>query len=239
MRKIILLLIAVLLLSGCAKEQKESYSLDEIYSDNVYGFFVKDGDLFYPVKFINDDSLEGFQWCKGDINCRKVTASTPLVAVFELSEDMPKEYFIESYSSLGFTIGSNVKIGEDGASMWLDTTNTCKNSDIETAFTEGNFDTEMEIGSINGTLPLSNVDTDVNILTGLQENKYYDISIYTGTQNKKGTICADTFVLKRKGQTDLENPLKKTTEGYFLVNLPENIKPGYYDINKGGFFEIE
>ena len=233
------LLMVMLMLSGCTEHEKqESYTLKEIYSTGDFGFFVKDGKTFYPVKYINDDNNEGFQWCVGEIDCPKVTKDTPLVAVFDTNAEMPEDYFIESYESLGYSVGANISIGDDQNSLWLKTSGTCKNSDLDKSFAEENFDDVIEIESINGQKPLSNVDTDVNILIGLQKNKYYDFSVFVGTQNRKGSICADTFVMKLTGITNLENPLFKTDKQYFVVNLPQNIKPGYYDINKEGFFKI-
>lgn len=236
---IALLMVFTLLFSGCTKKEKQSsYTLKEIYSTGDFGFFVKDGDTFYPVKFINNDNTEGFQWCVGDIGCPTVTEKTPLVAVYDTNTDMPDEYVIESYECLGYSVGANISVGEDENSIWLDTSNMCTGSNIDASFGDQSVDGLIEVESINESRPFSNIDTDVNILIGLQKDKYYDFSVYIGTQNKKGSICADTMVFKMTGQTNLEKPLNKTNKQYFVVNLPRNIKPGYYDINQEGLFKV-
>lgn len=237
MRKLITALLLCLLLTACSSgEPKTEYSLSEIYKDQAYGFYVKSGDTFYPVK--PTPGGEGYRWYAGKIKCPKVTDETPLVAVYNTNIDMPMEYYITRYDSLGYTIGSHISIGEDQNSLWMDTDDMCEGSDIQVIIDAEDFDSVVEVESINKQKPLSNVDTDVNILTGLEENKYYDLSIYTGTRNLKASICADTEVFKSRGITTLETPLIKTQEKYFIVNLPKNLKKGYYSINEDGMFTV-
>lgn len=242
MKKIIGIVLAVLFafsLTSCGSQtMKDVYTIDEIYSDEAYGFFVKKGDNFYPVQFLDDHS-EFFQWYVGEIKIPKVTAKTPLVAVYNKSEDMPTEFFINKYNDLGYTIGANVGIGEDNNSMWMNTYETCPNSNIEAALASQDVDEVVELEAINDSKPFSNVDTDVNILTGLEKGKYYDLKLYSGTKSLHASaICADTRVFKFIEKTTLDDPLKKTHGQYFIVNLPTNLHKGFYDINGMGMFQL-
>ena len=225
-------------MTSCSEaEKKPVYTLNEIYSDDAYGFFVKDGDNFYPVQLLDDDYEKNFLWFCKDAAIPKVSEDTPLVAVYRSAEDMPEEYMIRKYNDLGYSVGANIKIGEDGNSLWMMTAEPCKGSQVEGAFSDVGLDLEVEIESINDIKPLSNVDTDVNIFTGLEKNKYYDFKIYTGTQFLEGSFCADTRVLKYIETTELIEPFKKTHDKYFIVNLPENLHKGFYDINGEGIFQ--
>ena len=238
---IALIILTALFLCGCSTSApvKEKYKLDEIYEDSLYGFYVKDGTDFYPVKQPQGNPEDNFMWSYGSLGCPKVTKDTPLVAVFGSNQDMPNEYYIEKYRFLCYTIGANVSIGEDGQSMWMSTSNLCEGSNIQMALDGQDISDPCELDTVNGEKYLSNIDTEVNILTGLEKNKYYDLEIFSGTRNLKATICADTAVYKKKGHTDLSYPLTKTYDKYFIVNIPEDLGKGYYSVNGEGFFRID
>ena len=241
---IIPFLLLILLLSGCSsQERKDVYSLDEIYSENAYGFYVKDGDNYYSLKQFEEvkfeDTENTLRWYVGDVKIPKVTKKTPLVAVYKKNEDMPEEYFIDKFHDLGYTVGANISIGEDNNSMWVNTSETCPNSHIGVAFSQQDLDDTIEIDTINDIRPFQNIDTDVNILTGLEKNKYYDVMFFVGTQSLgPASICADTRAMKFIERTTLIEPLQKTHDKYFIVTLPENLHKGYYDINGEGMFQL-
>ena len=242
MRKIkfvCLILLAAILLTGCAEqEKKEVYTIDEIYNESAYGFFVMNGDKFYPLKTIEAHD-ENVKWAVGEVKIPKVTKKTPVVAVFKNSSEMPNEYFIEKYNDLGYTLGANIGIGEDDVSLWLNTSNTCTGSDIQTAFSGQGLDDMVEVEAVNDTKPYNNIDTDVNILTGLEKGKYYDLKIFSGTQSLHAkAICADTRVFKLVEKTSITDPLVKTHNRYFVVNLPTNLHKGFYSLNNEGMFQL-
>ena len=243
MKKIILLipiLIFALLLNSCAEEpKKDVYSLKEIYDDSAFGFFVKVDDKFYPVALVDDNHEETFQWYAGEANIPKVTSKTPLVAVFNLNNDMPDLYYIDKYNDLGYTVGANIGIGEDNESLWMSTDNTCEGSNAESVFSNNELDSEIEVESINKIKPYNNIDTDVNIMTGLEKNKYYYFNFFVGTRHYTDIeMCADTRVFKFVERVEITDPFKKTEEQYFIVNLPTNLHKGYYDINGEGLFQL-
>lgn len=243
MRKISLLislLLTLVLLTGCMQTpvKKDSYTLDEIYSEKAFGFFVKDGKNFYPIKPVDTKAEKNFLWYTGDVKVPKVTSKTPLVAVFKKAEEMPQEYVLNKFNDLGYTFGAMVRVGDDNNSMWLQTQEPCPNSNMSTILSSSDIDNEIEVISINDSFPLNNVDTDINIFTGLEKNKYYTLQVLTGTKNQEISVCADTRVLKFVEETELANPFQKTQEDYFIVNLPENIHKGYYSINDEGIFQL-
>lgn len=240
MRKYILILtiVTIALLCGCAQKQEVKISsLDSIFSSSAFGFYIKDGDTFTPVAEMEEG--DKLLWKTGDLKCPELTDKTQLVAVYGSNSEMPDEYYIEQYEDMGWTIGANISLGEDENSMWMSTTGICKGSHVESTLDDQDFDSVIELETVNEEKPYSNIDTDINILTGLEKNKYYECSIYEGTKNLHATICADTRAFKLIDKIELTNsPLKKTHNQYFVVNLPVNLKKGYYSINGEGLFKI-
>ena len=79
----------------------------------------------------------------------------------------------------------------------------------------------------------------MQLLLGLEKDKYYDFEFYQGTKYRKLTTIADTMVLQSEDMMILNNPYTKTKEGYFIINLPDNLKSGYYYICGLGLFRYE
>ena len=94
---------------------------------------------------------------------------------------------------------------------------------------------------VNGseTLPLKNIDPNMNFLLGLEKDKLYSFSYYTGTIPREISIFADVRVFQSTNFVTLTAPIKKTSNGYFIVNLPVNLPSGYYYICNIGFFKYE
>jgi len=260
-----LVILTCFFLASCGQKKEEvakdggpiSYTLDEIYSNKTFGFYVRNTDgTFTPVNSL----AEGFNgtvtsydpsrfvwWC--DVNTKnkkvdynritpRVTKKTPLVAVYSSSNDMPDQYILERYAPLGYTIGTHFSLSEDGKGIYMQTNSPCSTSDMASILSGKGYDQQLEVAEINGRkkLPYSNVDTDINVLLGLQKGKYYKITVYSGTSTRVATTKADTRVFKSREVTVLDSPLKKTQNQYFIVNLPDNLKHGYYYINDAGMF---
>ena len=239
---IILFAVTVLVFTGCKKSGSGTNgygSVKDIAAADAYGAYVLDNDTFIPLFEPDSRDTEGFLWYRGKVKCPVVTKDSPLVVVYDKDSNMPDQYVLEKYDPLCYTIGANIALGEDQNSMWMNVYNTCPGSDIENIVSNEDFDDVVQLDSINGEKPLSNIDTTINVMTGLQAGKYYDIDIYSGTRYLKANVCADTAILKARSLTTLDNPLKKTHDKYFIINLPSNLKPGLYDLNGEGLFKYE
>ena len=262
---ILMILTIPLSLAACGKDKVAKkkgeaikYTLDEIYENNKFGFYVKNTDnTFTPLNrsvqgyeepSTDHDPTRSLWWANVDNKKQKidydkitprVTSKTPLVAVFKKQDEMPKEYTLERFKSLGYTIGARVSLGDDESSMYVSTQNVCSGSQVTTVFTSPDLDEQLEISKINNSkkLPFSNVDTDVNALVGLQKDKFYKLTLFVGTQTKTVTVKADTKVFKSAEITVLNDPIKKTGKQYFVVNLPDNLKEGYFYLNDVGMFK--
>lgn len=240
---------------------KIEYTLSEIYSNGDWGFYVKNkNNTFTPVVPIN-----GFQsvaeeydasrsiWYT-DITDRKatnkiiyskavpkVTEETPLVAIFDTKDEMPSRYVLEEYSPMGYSIGAKISLGEDEQTMYMSSEETCANSSAASAMGSGGLDSLMEVEAINEKAAndyISNIDTNINMLRGLEKEKYYTFKVHIGTQTKSAKLKADTRFFKSKNVITLDYPLTTTNEQYYIVNLPKNMNTGsWYYINDVGAFQ--
>lgn len=263
--------ILLVSLAGCSSSSKNEYAdkkggkieytLSEIYDNSDWGFYVKNkNNTFTPVVPINgfESTADEYDSSRSiwytDITDRKatnkityskavpkVTDETPLVAIFDTKDEMPSSYILEEYSSMGYSVGAKISLGEDEQTMYMSSEDTCQNSSAASAMGSGGLDSLMEIEAINekdSNNYISNIDTNINMLRGLEKDKYYTFKVHIGTQTKSAKIKADTRFFKSKNVLTLDYPLTTTNEQYYIVNLPENMNPGsWYYINDVGAFQ--
>lgn len=163
---------------------------------------------------------------------------TKLVVVGTEADSLPDTYVLEKYSPLGYTIGTTFSTAESGDTLYMHTTDTCESSMAAGELKNSSADM-FPIHKINDSknIPLDNIDPDINMLLGLEKNKTYKLSIFKGTQYKELELVADTLVFKSVDFIELDTPFEVTDEGYFFINLPKNLKNGYYYINDYGLFK--
>ena len=79
---------------------------------------------------------------------------------------------------------------------------------------------------------------EAGIITGMEMDADYEITFYAGTKYMKTTVKADTHFYQSYEAYKL-NDYNITKNGYISIDLPEDLKCGYYRIagNKGGFFK--
>lgn len=267
MKKVVsILLILLLLFSFCSCNRKEAVSDDEgnrlyLSSEDMgltekgrEGFYVKNEDQsFSPV--INEfDGYQGiaeegdptrFLWFTNngaDISALIPTVSkdTSLCMVYDSDSAIPKNFTLEKYVFRGYTIGCHI-FRETDNSIYFSTENTLGTSYAGSSMASVSGENEFRISTINGSddLPYENVDNNMQMLLGLEKGKYYDFEFFQGTKYRKLTTIADTLVLQSEDIITLKNPYTKTTDGYFLINLPDNLEAGYYYICGKGLFKYQ
>lgn len=251
MKKLIPVFLALAILTGCSSsDATPTTTVQSVLKNKEYGIYVLNEDetlspLNSKATMGGDDYEQAsFFWWTVDKEKETptLTPKSKLIAIYDSEQNMPAEYEIEKYQFLGYTIGGNVEIGEDNSSMWISTRNCCADSDMAKSFEKlESSDEKFELNQINDdeNLPFSNVDTDINTLIGLEKDKLYKLTIFVGTQTKNANIKADTQIFKSRGLLDLSiNPVIKTNNQYFIINLPDNIDKGYYRINEAGIFKV-
>lgn len=168
-----------------------------------------------------------------------VTGESELVIVYDIDGDLPESYYLEKYALKGYTIGAHIYLGED-KSMFLSAEEPLAGSQAASFLNsmEDNTDGIYEIGSISGaeSLPIKNVDPNMQILLGLEKDKLYKFGYYQGTKEKEATFKADAKVFQSERYIPISTPYRKTNNGYFIVNLPQNLPNGYYYLSDIGFF---
>lgn len=258
---LILMLLLSTLLCGCGNSDKTisqdgtkmNLTAEKIKEEGRNGFYVLNADgTFTPVMnaaegYAGDTTEterihERYLWFTNNkVNMSDliptVSQSTPLVAIFDADDDMPSIYTLEKYIYKGYTIGCHIYRNEDDT-LCLDTDNTLSDSSAGEGMEEYDSQEFYLISTINGSdqLPVKNVDNNMRILLGLEKGKYYEFDFYKGTRYEKLTTIADTQILQAEDITILQNPYTKTHKGYFTINLPDNLQPGYYYICGAGLF---
>ena len=170
----------------------------------------------------------------------EVTPKTPLVAIYNSNSKLPGELYLEKYDDKGYTIGAHIYT-DDNKSMILYKKNTLDGTTANDVLSliEGS-DEEYQIESISGTknnvLPIGNVDNNMELLLGFQKGKLFNFKFFRGTKTEEVELKADTRVFQSSKITELKDPYKKTSQGYFIINLPLNLSEGYYYLSDIGFF---
>lgn len=163
---------------------------------------------------------------------------TELILWYQEEDSMPEEFTLEKYRRLpGYTIGAHISFGETGTSLYITKEDACEASDAEETLSRYS-DGLLKINRIQESkaLPIDNVDPEVNMLLGLEKDKKYKIAFFDGTQYEEADFLADTIAFKSQKLIELSSPYEITEDNYFVINLPQNLKSGYYYINSNGLF---
>lgn len=259
MKKVICLLTSVLLvflLSSCGNSEDSlssslRYSEEEmgIHSEDGYqGIFVHNEDGTYTPLAKGFDGYSGqtdkespsrYIWILGESGLNTVPVlgkGAKLVLVYNTEDAMPRNFFLERYEFLGYSVGCHFYTA--GGKIYLKTKKALSGSSAYNSLSYIDDESEYEVISINDRYPVSNIDNNIEVLLGLEYGKYYELSFYKGTKNMKVTLAADVAVLQSSTISCLEDPYQKTSKGYFTVNLP-NLDDGYYYIAGLGMFYYE
>ena len=268
-RKIGALLILVLLIGGgyfmfrthtqtLADEEGNpiTYTYEDLEEEGLTGLFVHNEDDTFSPSIQSMPNFDGeaskadsrrFLWyVEGD---KSVTDLIPtvgqgseLVVIYNVDGDLRGSYYLEKYAERGYTIGAHFYVATD-KSMYLEASDVLRGSQAASVLgsMEENTDNIYQVESISGTetLPINNVDQNMELLLGLEKNKLYQVVYYQGTRKKKATFAADAKVFQSERMIPITTPYKKTDYGYFVVNLPQNLADGYYYLSNIGFFKYE
>lgn len=232
------------------------YSYKEIEDKGLTGVFVHNEDDTFSPAIRN---MPAFQGETDDKNAARyvwyvesdeaignyipvVTDKSELVVIYDKDGDLPGSYYLEQYGLKGYTIGAHIRLGDD-KTMYLCAKDPLSDSQAAGMLTnmESNTDDEYVISRISGSevLPINNVDPNMELLLGLEQDKLYKIRYYQGTKAREATFRADTKVFQSEKFIPIPTPYKKTDKGYFIVNLPLNLTDGYYYLSDIGFFAVK
>lgn len=253
------LIVLMIALTGCGKQAtatkdgnkvKESYK--DIEENKESGIYVLNQDkTFSPILpdlpgyagSTSKSSSDRYVWyTDNDTNVTNliptVTPSTPLVAIYNNTSDMPTDWYIERYKSKGYTVGMHISLADDKTMQIIPEDKLSGTSAASALKKISGDDDEYTINSISGAsvLPIDNVDNNMMILLGFEKNKEYTFEFYQGTKLRRINMLADTRIFQSSQYIALKDPYKKTSKGYFIINLPINLQSGYYYLSDIGFF---
>lgn len=211
--------------------------------DNTYSPIVAS---FYGYKASpSASSPERYLWFTNNAgNVSKLIPTmkkgSKLVMLYNSDDSLPDEFLLEKYAYRGYTIGCHVYRDEDDT-MYIETDDALSGSYAQTTIEAVSDEREYRVAAVNESakLPLSNIDNNLHMLLGLEKGKTYNFSFYKGTKYVTFNTVADTQVFQSERLTSLQNPYSKTKDGYFEINLPDNLENGYYYICELGMFKYE
>ena len=233
-------------------------SLSQVTKEGFY-VYDKGNETFQPVlsgfggsslyspraSFFSSDNEEiTYLWIASqeydvEIFIPRLDGKEKRLVYFQGSEsNMPGSYAIEKYQRLGYTLGIHFTFADTGNSLFLDNTDDKCSGSSASKIMEGSSAELLRVHKINenAKLPLKNIDTEVNMILGLEKEKKYQVGFFDGTQYEDEDFVADTLAFKSQKLIALETPFDVTEEGFFYIKLPKNLKNGYYYINGSGMF---
>lgn len=254
MQKIRLLLgvlIVSTVITGCEgqkifREKVDKYALPEVTKENLEEdiYYVKNGTRFSPVYAAENTKAFG----------NPNTIEESRICYFLKEESMVPEYFsneylavsgsslqlrnvsLERYKDLGYSFGLyGCTVDEDGYLCFDLKQNIVINSDIDQILATAKSN-EIRITTINGE-PVS--DKNINsagVITGLEKEKEYTLSFYSGTYYGTVSVVADTHMIQSFEWYELTE-IETTKNGYLKITLPDDLKSGWYCIEGQGIFK--
>lgn len=268
MQRLLVLLMVIFtsfMLIGCEEKiavsdedgNPMSYSQEQLGVSSLEGkegFFVLNSDGSYSPLITDftgyssgatESSPDRFLWfTENDFEIMKlipvVGRDSKVVFVYNKDKKIPEKFTLEKYAYRGYTVGVHFYRDVDD-SMYIETTDALLGAYAAASLKQVDDEKEYKIKKVNDseTLPIENIDNNMELLLGLEKDSYYNFSFYKGTKFITFTTIADTQVFQSERLVLLSNPYEKTEEGYFVVNLPANLEDGYYYICGLGMFRYE
>lgn len=197
------------------------------------------------ISTISDDIIEdSILWLKDDFE-EIPTLYKGEKLVYRTSSSFNENFNFNRFFDGGWTVGLGLLEGtQTGRYQFTGNSSTqvCSFSDAH-KFTELG-DVKVTIDAIGG-LPLRGdmINPSVNIITGLEKDKSYDVDIYMGTElqpyngaeTQSYTVNADVRALYFV-QTNSTDDYEFTRSDIIEISIPEWFNSGYYVINNYGIF---
>ena len=247
-----LMVILTLSLTGCdvqifvKPEDKKNLvsSTKDTMTEEIY--YVKDGTKFFPTKevkeCINDKATTVTMikpgkviWLLGEEGKIPALYNNEILSYTSIRVNNMDNITVERFKDLGYSFGiHDITYTDDGLSFDRDM-NTVENSDFwnKIKSTKSN---RIVITQINGKDVTENMIRNGNVINGLEKDKEYELSVYSGTYYGTITVKADTQMLQSYELYNLGS-IKMTQNGYLSISMPADSKAGYYVINGIGLYK--
>lgn len=146
---------------------------------------------------------------------------------------------LERFKDLGYSLGIyGGTLEDDGYYHLVLSANAIPESNFYKVISQANSG-EIRIKLINDQ-PLSAdmVDPGTGVILGLEANKTYKISFFSGTYYYEANVTADAHYLQSYEIYNYgEEYISDTKRGYRRFETPDDLKSGWYNVNGQGLFK--
>ena len=218
---------------GKAKEYKKEDLLRNVY-------YIKEGTCFYEA-YKCDTSSNGSDldntkccWLTDDEAMVPTYYEDGLIARTTADKIEDESVVMERYEDCGYSIGMHGAKFENGYITFQKSNAVIKKTSLEENLKDANSSNIM-IESINGVSVSENMLNEAGIITGLEQGNDYIIAYYAGSFYGEMTITADVHFFQCFEAYKLDE-FNMTKNGYISLNVPKDLKTGYYRLDGEGFF---
>lgn len=242
-------------------EANIDWSLHGVTETELIGgqYYVKDGDIFYPV-------APGIMFSTNEKDTPIPKAASPTERMMMFGKDdeqiptlyrdceliykaadydnaennvspFPGSFYLERYRDDGYTIGVRGLTNDGGKFHTLISGVTFypgSDAQAKISVKEGQ---DLVIDKVNG-IPVTEQNVgNAGTILGLNNGSIYKVDAYVGTSFKGGDIIADTHMMSSYELYELKD-YNLSQSGYAIVPIPDYMWSGYYNINGCGIFRF-
>lgn len=250
-KKIIILLLIIssmLCFTGCKikifEEKKSPYAIKDVdVSDLAQNrFYVKNGTKFQEV--VNPESnfnsaANGVDnkrviWLFGDEESIPTLYKGEIIAYASSSTSSIKGVSLERFRDVGYSFGFyNGSFDGDGR-FCFNGSQSVNQSNANSNF--GKTKEYVRIDTINDQKVVKDMINPAGCIVGLEPFGKYEVSYYIGTYYEEAVWTANSHVLQAF-EYYVTTKITQTKNGYLQIELPDDLKSGYYLINGSGLFK--
>lgn len=213
-----------------------------------YAILKEDGLFYKPLNTMgsednaSDDSGNVYTWFTEEYDNAIPKMSSDDKLIFYSTTSRPSSVVLYKMTDYGYTVGTTFKYGtatgdESSGIKYMQFGKVYNPfSPIESYIGQAlSTEAVVSIQEINGKTFKASMLVDGTFLKGLTKDAMYKIGYYEGTIYKSINIKADSHLFLQEYSTVVSSytELKST---YFQINIPEDLAPGYYYIDKVGMF---
>jgi len=232
------MLFWLMMLTGCTKKEifqdaDAKYRLEALKDTDLAEdvFYAKDSSKFYEVYMPKGE--KEIYWLMKDTTLIPSMYKDEIIACASQKSTM-NNVSLQRYEYLGYTLGIyGLELDKDGYLCFSVKENTVEGSDAQDKFWGAKSD-NIRIISINDEPVTREMVSDKGIFKGLEKDKEYALTFYSGSYHGKVTIKADIEMLEYMEENQT-GKVEITKNGYFALYMPEDLKSGYYMVDKTGF----
>ena len=230
-------------ITGCsAIIQQEEVVLDipeYKESDLPDGVFLKVDDTFYAPynegktygQTAMNSSPDRVIWYLEGEEKHIPTFKNGYQIVYKNKSELPDQFSLEGFEYVCDSVGiKDIRLDDKGR-YTLYAATLKEGSDAETALQDLIGDTSVILDNVDGN-PVNSI-TRTGSINGLELGKTYTLGFYIGTEYRECQVKADTQIYVSKSVNTIVH-YELTKSGYMILQMPDLMTPGYYDIDNSG-----